>query len=304
MRWGSAHCWVGSYTLQKVNTPGERHAAGAVCKPSRPSGIGADASAALRARFLGRLLPSPAGDRPLPEVLDDTELQVRLAAALAMAACQGSWAAPRVATVLVHALGEVDATQSTSVVQALVRLGSRAESAVFGAIAGPVRLRSDRVRCMRAVGVAARLGLDSAVPILVRLRRSSHANLRLAAVAALAQLESAEWALMRFLSDPLPLIRRKAAEALNARDQLTLPQATALLSDADASIRKQAAKRLRQLGAVAAPSLLNVALQRGGPSQTPCRLRWSAARLWIAIAFDRTQQRCGPGAWTGRRRRT
>lgn len=305
MRWGIAHCLVGSHTLHSVNASRRRHAATALWLHQQQYEIAAEAGAVLRARVRERWSIGPAVERGLLEALGETQLNVRLAAALAVATRKG-WAAPRTAAILVHALGEVNPARANDIALALVRLGTRAENAVFGAIVDPVRTRSDRVRCMRAVGVAARLGLDSAVSILVQLRRSSHANLRLASIAALSQLKSADWALMRFLSDPLPIIRSKAAEALSARDQLALSAATNLLRDADASVRKQAAKRLRQLGIVAVPSLVKIAFQPDLSLHRyrPWRLRWSAAWLLIAISLDQLHSHAESDVRPVRRGRT
>jgi HEAT repeat protein len=235
---------------------------------------------AAAATLLGAL-NGPEIQRVLLRALTDQEGQVRLAAALALASHQGV-AARQAASVLMMALAGADWVQTLSITQALIRLGPQAESAVLAAIAHEPLNGTDRVRRVRAVGIAARLSLDSCIPVLARLHEAADANLRLAALGALSHHPSADsGCLLSFASDPNPIIRRKAVESLCIRGAIGPAEAMALLGDADPSIRTVIKRRLRQLGSDALPPVRSAVLTWGAPLHG-----WPRARLWlVALGF-------------------
>jgi HEAT repeat protein len=241
---------------------------------------------AASATLLGSLNGAMA-ERALIQALSDSQTHVRLAAALALIEHPDCIAAERVATLLVDSLGTVDWARANQISTSLVRLGTSAEEAVLRALVREPENQVERIGRLRAVGAAARLGMSSAIPILASLYRASDPNLRLASIGALARHPRTEPVILRrFLSDPVAVIRKKAMEALCARDSLSLDRTTELLGDEDERIRSLAQQRLRAYGSAALPALRRAAHGWGAPLHgltTRWRM-WSSACRLLATA--------------------
>lgn len=170
--------------------------------------------------------------------------------------------APRVVAELAEAAGNSAADVRAAAVMALEHIGAPAV-----AVGAPAVRRaladSDRYVHTTAVLALAGLGLapsDGDVPLLARALQEKPALVREKAASALARGRDVPaaviWDLVRTLGDPEPEVRRAAANALgqlagrgSADREHVLVHLRHRLRDSDATVRDEARKALRRLGA-------------------------------------------------------
>jgi HEAT repeat protein len=221
----------------------------------------------------------------LTRALNDRERLVRVEAALALVRCDAP-CAEAAAGILVMALDDQNWARARTIADALVRLGSAAEKLVISMIGVRATNEADRLRRLRAVEVAGRLGSAAAVPRLRYLSACADPKVRLAAVVALSQIPTADaGSLARFLTDREPTVRRRALQALQRLNALTADSATKLLGDDDRDVRRLASASLRDNLSSALPALQRAARGFGAPLQgwaPRWRLWWHACALIAA----------------------
>ncbi len=171
------------------------------------------------ARLLAEL-----GDRAsLTRALDDRQRAVRLAAALGLAGCTGSHTRmpEQAMQTLLQGLDDPDWARADTIMQALTPHGPSLAGRLELIMADGRWDDATRRRRRQAAVLAGRLGLSAAAPRLARLSGAGDPALRLAAINALAQLPAASASqLACFLTDPEPVVARRALEALQYRGAL------------------------------------------------------------------------------------
>jgi HEAT repeat protein len=234
---------------------------------------------------------------PLEVLLGEEEWQVRKAAVEALSDIR--------AAVSVPALGAALQDEHPAVVMAaaaaLSRMGEPALRALADAVEGPAaaKRKAELAAARPAPAVAADNAAGRAKPeakpearaageaLAQQLEelRSRHGRVSQAVAYALGRMAEPEAPalLRRMLSDPAPLTRLAAAEALCARPDPRAAESLApLLKDPDAEVRQGLARALSRLGEAAVPLFLELA------SEEQKSIRFSAVKFLSATKDPRS----------------
>jgi hypothetical protein len=154
---------------------------------------------------------------------------------------------------------------------------------------------ASRRRRLRAVIVAGRLHLGSAIAPIRALHGAHDQRLRLAAVSALRQIPDADDALAAFLADPEPGLRQCALLALSDRRALSVETAALMLADVDKGMRHLAADLLCRAGSAGHTAVMRMMIGSGFSQRGPhsrAILCWHACR-WLMSSDARHIARHG-----------